>query len=152
MPIGVGAAMLVGSLAGAGASIASSKMQSGAAKDASRAQTQAAERAAAETRAAQARADAALAPYQQFGQQGMNSMGAMLGQPRPMFQPPGMAPVRPPMGGMPPQGGQGRPMPSQGGRPPMGGVPPDPNAMFAGNAQMGRLAPQQNFGQTFRPR
>ena len=141
MPIGVGAAMLIGSAVGAGTQIVGAKMQSNAAKNASRAQTQAADRASAETRAMQQQAQQALAPYQQMGQQGMQNMSAALNRPRPVFTPPGMAggtqrPFLPPAGNRPPMG-----MPPQGGRPPMpmGGRPSGP-------------PPPQSFGSMFQPR
>lgn len=147
MPIGVGAAMLIGSAVGAGTQIVGAKMQSNAAKNASRAQTQAADRASAETRAMQQQAQQALAPYQQMGQQGMQNMSAALNRPRPVFTPPGMGggamqrPFVPPAGNRAPMGPPMGMPPPQGGRPPMpmGGRPSGP-------------PPPQSFSSMFQPR
>lgn len=143
MPIGLGAALLIGSAVSAGTQIVGAKMQSGAAKDAAKAQQAAADRAIEEQKAARAQAQAAYAPYQQMGQQGINSMGQMLGARPQAFNPNQPLQMQQfqaprPMGGGP-QGGQAPPQ--------------DPNAMFAGNAAMGRLAPQQQptYGQMMTP-
>ncbi|MES2531840.1 MAG: hypothetical protein V4636_12440 [Pseudomonadota bacterium] len=152
MPIGIGAAMLIGSAASAGAGLASAKAQSNAAKKAQQQQ--------------QAATDKALAvqqqtnqPYMQLGQQAAARLGQMAanqqpytqvfgsgagaqGQPGQPMRGPGamggnqfqMSPQRPPQGppqgmglGQIGQGGMGQPQPM---RPPQGqqgpgmGMPP----------------------------
>lgn len=128
MPIGIGAAMLIGSAVAGGTAVAASKIQSNAASNAQKAQQTA-------TNQALAVQQQQSAPYRALGQQGVDRLTAM-GAPQPYtqqfhapgggpqsngyqaFQPGGAPPQGPPGGGglagigqPPSQGPQGQPAP-----------------------------------------
>jgi len=130
MPIGVGAAMLIGSAVAGGTAVAGAKIQSNAAKNAQQQQQQATNQALAVQRQA-------LQPYQDIGQRGLQQLQ------NPAFSQPytqvfgggsngaqafgGMAPPQ----GPPPQGMQGPP-PQMPQGPPQGPPPGSLGAMGAG--------------------
>lgn len=108
MPIGIGAAMLIGSAVAGGTAIAGAKLQSNAAKDAAKAQQ------AGTDRALQVQQQA-NAPYMQLGQQAAGRLGQMAANPQPYTQQ-FRAPGAPPSSGIQsfqPSGGPG-PMPTLG--------------------------------------
>lgn len=113
MPIGVGAALLIGSAVSGGAAVAGAKMQSNAASKAQKAQQ------AGTDRALQIQ-EQTSAPYRQLGQQGVNQLMSM-GAPQPytqQFRPGGGAPSSNGVQAFNP----GQPMPTLGsiGQPPQG--------------------------------
>lgn len=119
MPIGVGAAMLIGSAVAGGSALAAAGIQSHAASEAQKKQQAATDKALAVQQQA-------MSPYQQIGQVGLQRLAAQ--QPAPYtqqfragsgntgFQPyqPATPPLAPPQGPPPTLGGIGQP-PPQGG-------------------------------------
>lgn len=143
MPIGVGAALLIGSAASAGTALAGAKMQSNAAKKAQQAQ--------------QAGTDKALqiqhqvnAPYMQLGQAAAGRLGEMTANPQPFTQqfrpgspgqpaPSGFQPFQP-SGGMPTLGSIGQPPQGPPQAVPRGGMGQPP--MVRLRAPDGSVSPQ----------
>lgn len=132
MPIGVGAAMLIGSAVAGGTAVAGAKIQSNAAKSAQKSQQAGTDKALAVQQQANQ-------PYMQLGSQAAGRLGQMTANAQPYTQNftgpggsngfqamPPQGPPPPPMGlgamGQPPQGAPPGAVPRQG--PPAGMSPP----------------------------
>ena len=121
MPIGIGAAMLIGSAVAGGTAVAGAKMQSGAAKNAAKTQQQATDRAiAAQTQANQ--------PYMDLGRQSAARLSQMAPQPytQTFGSGAGSQPFQMPQEG--PLASLGRPAGATGQAMPPGGPVPPPGA------------------------
>lgn len=156
MPIGVGAAMLIGSAVAGGASVVGGKMASNSAKNAAKTQTASVDKAQQFNEKAWQQQQAALAPYQQAGQSALGSLMTRFGG-KPLensYAPPGQF-ARPPQGAGPltaamgsPQGppaAPGQPAAS-GGQPPGAPMPPgapsEPMVLMAGPDGSQKQIPQ----------
>lgn len=147
MPTGIGTALVIGSLASAGAGVAGAKMASNSANKAAKTQTAAADRSAALMQQAYQQQQQLQAPYLQAGRNAIGNLSSLMnpGQPyTPQMQAqnqqamqlgPQFTGQQPPGSAVPRQG-----PPTRMGAPPMLGGGPPP--MAGGGPMASAMAPQ----------